>query len=219
MKAVIYGRVSTEDQRLGPSAQLSSCRSWCESQGYEVGGEFVDHGISGGASLEKRDALMDAFNCLEAGDVLVIAKRCRLARDTMSAVVIERMVSKRGARIESADGAGNGDGPEAILMRRMLDAFAEYERAMIRARTRAALRAKKDRGQRAGNVPFGYSATESGELVKNDQEQQIISQILRLRSSGMSIRKITEAIEREGVVGRAGRPLGKSQVHNITKAA
>jgi DNA invertase Pin-like site-specific DNA recombinase len=184
-----------------------------------VGGEFVDHGISGGASLEKRDALMDAFNCLEAGDVLVIAKRCRLARDTMSAVVIERMVSKRGARIESADGAGNGDGPEAILMRRMLDAFAEYERAMIRARTRAALRAKKDRGQRAGNVPFGYSATESGELVKNDQEQQIISQILRLRSSGMSIRKITEAIEREGVVGRAGRPLGKSQVHNITKAA
>lgn len=219
MKAVIYGRVSTEDQRLGPSAQLSSCRSWCESQGYEVGGEFVDHGISGGASLEKRDALMDAFNCLEAGDVLVIAKRCRLARDTMSAVVIERMVSKRGARIESADGAGNGDGPEAILMRRMLDAFAEYERAMIRARTRAALRAKKDRGQRAGNVPFGYSATESGDLVKNDQEQQIISQILRLRSSGMSIRKITEAIEREGVVGRAGRPLGKSQVHNITKAA
>lgn len=219
MKAVIYGRVSTEDQRLGPSAQLSSCRSWCESQGYEVGGEFVDHGISGGASLEKRDALMDAFNCLEAGDVLVIAKRCRLARDTMSAVVIERMVSKRGAHIESADGAGNGDGPEAILMRRMLDAFAEYERAMIRARTRAALRAKKDRGQRAGNVPFGYSATESGELVKNDQEQQIISQILRLRSSGMSIRKITEAIEREGVVGRAGRPLGKSQVHNITKAA
>lgn len=38
----------------------------------------------------------------------------------------------------TADGAGNGEGPEAALMRTLLDTFAAYERALIRARTRAA---------------------------------------------------------------------------------
>lgn len=49
---------------------------------------------------------------------------------------IEKEVKKRGARIISAAGEGTeSDDPGQILMRRMVDAFAEYERAIIKRRT------------------------------------------------------------------------------------
>jgi DNA invertase Pin-like site-specific DNA recombinase len=36
------------------------------------------------------------------------------------------------------------------------EVVVEYERALIRARTRAALQAKRARGERVGAVPYGY---------------------------------------------------------------
>jgi len=47
--------------------------------------------------------------------------------------MIERLVERNGGRILSADGIGAGEGPESALLRAMVRAFAEYERALIRA--------------------------------------------------------------------------------------
>lgn len=41
-------------------------------------------------------------------------------------------------------------------MRRIVDAFVEYERLVIRARTRAALTVKRSRGERIGGIPYGH---------------------------------------------------------------
>ena len=60
MRAIIYIRVSTEDQNLGPKAQQDTCENFCAREGIEVAGVFVDHGVSGGTALEKRDGLLDA---------------------------------------------------------------------------------------------------------------------------------------------------------------
>src|SRR5437016_1706481 len=89
--------------------------------------------------------------------VILVAKRDRLARDPMVAAVAESLAARAGAVVVSADGAGNGDDPGAVLMRRMVDAFAEYERALIRARTRSALAVKRGRGERISrHVPYGF---------------------------------------------------------------
>ena len=116
-----------------------------------------DRGVSGGAEIDKRPGLIAALEALrtERAGILVVAKRDRLARDVLVAAMVERLCQREGARIQSADGTGNGDSPEAKLLRTMIDAFAAYERALIRARTRAALAAKKARGERVGGVPYG----------------------------------------------------------------
>ena len=101
MGAVIYIRVSTEDQRLGPEAQLSQCERMAQSMGLHVDSVHTDHGVSGAATLDKRDALMDAMNDLGKGDVLIIAKRDRLARNVMMASTIEHIVKKKGARMSA----------------------------------------------------------------------------------------------------------------------
>jgi DNA invertase Pin-like site-specific DNA recombinase len=69
-------------------------------------------------------------------------RKDRLGRDVVAVALVERLISRKGARLVSAAGEGtDSDDPTAILMRRIVDAFSEYERLLIGARTKAALRA------------------------------------------------------------------------------
>lgn len=73
--------------------------------------------------------------------------RDRLARDVLTAAFVDRLCERAGARVDQADGTGNGTGPEAQFLRSVSDAFAAYERALIRARMKAALAVKKAKGE------------------------------------------------------------------------
>ena len=80
-------------------------------------------------------------------------------------------------------------------MRNIVNAFAEYERALIRARTRAALAVKRAKGERVGDVPFGYQlAADRVHLEPLAAEQNIIAAIRRLRGDGLSIREIAHGV-------------------------
>ena len=148
--------------------------------------------------------------------VLVVAKRDRLARDVMAAAMLERMVVDAGARIVSAAGEGtDSNDPSAVLMRTLVDAFAQYERAMIAARTKAALGAKRARGERAGTVPYGFTADAAGRLAPCAAERAVIAQVHALRAAGLSQRAIVAELARAGVVGRTGNGLALLQVQNI----
>jgi len=97
--------------------------------------------------------------------------------------VFERQISKKGARIVSAAGEGTEtDDPSAIFTRRILDAVGELERALTAARTRAALRAKRARGERAGTEPFGFRVNGDGRPPHPQAyEQQAIAVIHECR--------------------------------------
>lgn len=206
--AVAYVRVSTDDQALGPEAQRAAIGRWAASAGVEVVEWCDDHGISGGAPYEDRPALQRAIVALEerGAGVLVVAKRDRLARDVMTAAIVERMAERVGARILAADGTGNGEGPEAMLMRSIVDAFAQYERALIRARTKAALGVKRSRGERVGEVPIGFAAPVEGSALAADvEEQRAIARARELRAGGASIRTIAATLTGEGFRARGTR--------------
>jgi DNA invertase Pin-like site-specific DNA recombinase len=204
MRAVAYLRVSTNEQSesgLGLDAQRAAVLAECERTGTTLDAVFTDEGVSGGAELEDCPALVSALDALDDDAVLVVAKRDRLGRDVYRLALIERMAERAGARIVSADGTGNGDDPAALLMRRMVDAFAEYERALIRSRTSAALRAKVARGERLGRPRYGWRV-EDGELVPVEAEQAVVRQVADLRAQGLSQRAIAAALG-----------LPKSKVH------
>lgn len=206
-KAVAYIRVSTDEQALGPEAQRGAIERWAAANGVTVVAWFDDLGVSGGAPLEERPGLSAAVAAIETmgAGVLAIAKRDRLARDVMTAAIVGRLVERNGARILTADGTGNGTGPEAALMQTMVDAFAEYERALIRARTRAALAVKRSRGERVGSIPIGSTLGEAGKLAKHEGEAAAVARVHELRRAGVSIRRIADALEAEGYQARGAR--------------
>ncbi len=219
--AVAYLRVSTTEQHLGPEAQRAAIETWAKREGVAVVAWHTDAGVSGGSDLADRPALVAALGELRASraGVLVIAKRDRLARDIGVAAAIERAVKASGAKVLSADGAANGDSAADGFLRAMLDAAAQYERALIRGRTSAALQAKRARGERAGEVPYGYSATPEGRLLPNAVEQSIIAVVRELRAAGMSLRAVVSELARRGIVARTGRALQLTQVARIAKVA
>ena len=207
-RAVAYLRVSTEDQALGPEAQRAAIEGWAERQGVQVLSWHLDQGVGGATPIEDRPGLLAALQDLEdlEAGLVVVAKWDRLARDVMIAAMVERMVERVGARIVSADGVGVGDGPEAALMRAMVQAFSAYERALIRSRTSSALRALRAKGQRAGEVPLGYRLAEDGKgLLEDTVEMEAICQVRQLRAEGWSYRKIAAELNRRGV-----RPRGQA---------
>lgn len=207
-QAIAYLRVSTEDQRLGPKAQKEQIQRWAKSQGIEVLQAITDQGVSGGAPLDKRPGLMQAIARLRelGAGVLIVAKRDRLARDVVSAAMIERLAERNGAVIRSADGTGNGNSPEQALMRGMMDLLAQYERALIRARTKAAAQAKKALGERWGSVPYGFRLAKDGKTLDLDpMEQHALDQIKTLRAAGVSLRAIRDTLNAEQAPCRGRR--------------
>ena len=216
--AVGYVRVSTDEQSLGPDAQRAAIEKWAQARGVRVAAMFEDHGISGGAPAEKRPGLLAALAALRenGAGLLVAAKRDRIARDTVIAAMVEQAAGRAGATLTTADGSSDWAGPEGQLMRGIVDVFAAYERGVIRSRTRAALAVKRSRGERTGQVPYGYSLAADGvHLEENPAEQAIIGGIRTLRAAGLSLRTVTAECERRGLVSRAVRPLALTQIARI----
>jgi len=225
MRIFAYLRVSTDQQAesgAGLSAQIEACQRWAESQKAVLHSTFSDHGISGSTGIEKRPSLMEAINCLENGDVLVVAKRDRIGRDPIHVAMIEASAKRKGARIVSAAGEGTEDNnPSSVFMRRLIDAFAEFERNIICERTKAAMQAKKKKNERVGYIPFGYRLAEDGiHIEKDESEQSILEQIRDLMREGLSTRKLAAEMNRRGAFNRGGAKWNHASIHRVmTKIA
>jgi DNA invertase Pin-like site-specific DNA recombinase len=215
-KAVVYVRVSTEDQQLGPQAQLAAIQRYCDAKGIQIMSVHTDHGVSGAAEIDRCPALLDAIDAMKAtgAALLIAAKRDRVARDVMKAAMVEQLVQRAGGMVVSAAGEGEGTDAASQLMRTLVDAFAAYERALIAQRTTAALAVKKAKGQRTGGVPWGFDANPSGQLVANDEEVSLIQRCRSLRARGMKLREIATQLNQEGVTLR-GRQLYEMKVHRL----
>lgn len=219
--AIGYLRVSTDEQKLGPEAQRAAIEAWAAREGVAVVAWHVDAGVSGGSDIDARPALVAALGALRVAraGVLAVAKRDRLARDVAVAATIEKATAAAGARVVAADGAGNGDSPADAFMRAIVDGASAYERALIRARTKAALAAKRARGERAGAVPYGFTADDAGRLTPCPAEQEVITAVRELRAAGLPLRAVVAELDRRGLVSRSGRPLALTQVARVVKAA
>jgi len=222
-RAIGYVRVSTDEQHLGPIAQRDALERWCAAQGATLVSVHEDLGVSGGAPLDERPALIAALAELEqlGAGLLLVAKRDRLARDAFAAGVIHREVEARGAAIVSADGMGNGVDPADVLMRQMLDAFAQYERGVIRARTRAALMVKRRRQEFLGGrtAPYGCRVAGDGvHLEPEAGEQEVIVAAKRLHAQGLSLRAVASQLAERGALARNGQPFVAAQVQRMLRS-
>lgn len=207
-KAIGYIRVSTDkqaDEGVSLDAQRAKIESWCKANDCELVAVVPDAGISGGAELDKRPGLLLALESvkLHKAAVLVVTKRDRLARDYMIAGMAERLFSKAGAKVVVTDGGGNGDAPEDMLMRGIQDVFAQYERLLIKFRTKVALAHKKARGEKYAPVPFGFREVEK-RLVAVESEALVVARILRERKAGATLQSIADGLNNQGIKGKRG---------------
>ena len=103
-------------------------------------------------------------------------------------------------------------------MLNIMTAVSQWEREAIGERTRDAMSHKRTNGERVGNIQFGYRLCSDGKHVEPDPaEQEVLDEILRLRSGGATLRGIAAALNRRGSRTRRGSAWRLEHVARITK--
>src|ERR1041384_5586905 len=90
---------------------------------------------------------------LREGDVVVVWKLDRLSRSLKDLLHILEKTEAAGANFRSLTEAIDTSGPAGRMLMQMLGSFAEFERAMVRERTRMGLKAAAARGRKGGRQP------------------------------------------------------------------
>jgi DNA invertase Pin-like site-specific DNA recombinase len=137
-----YARVSTQDQN--PDLQLDALKA--------VGCEKVFVEKASGAQRE-RPELKAALEYVRAGDTLVVWKLDRLARSLKQLIESVELLAGREIGFRSLTEAIDTTTAGGKLVFHIFGSLAEFERSIIRERTRAGLDAARARGRTGGRPP------------------------------------------------------------------
>ena len=224
MKAIGYVRVSTDAQvERGVSLEMQEekLRAYASLLDLNLIEIIHDDGISA-KSVGKRPGMQRALKMLTTGEVrhLVIFKLDRAFRNAREALEVAEMLQKNGFGLHSATERIDTTSSHGKLFYTMLAAMAEWERNVISERTAAALQSKKLRGERVGEIPFGYALDTDGvHLMPDAQEQRIIARIRELKGRGHSFRQIAAELNRDGYTTKKGAAWTHRQVSRIYREA
>ncbi len=126
MPLIGYARVSTEDQTPLPQSEALQTAGCVEI--------FEEHASGGNRA---RPVLARVLERVQSGDTLVVVRIDRLARSLSHLLeVIERLEAK-GAFFRSLQDPIDTASPQGKFTLQVLGAAAEFERALIRERTKA----------------------------------------------------------------------------------
>jgi DNA invertase Pin-like site-specific DNA recombinase len=140
---------------------------------------------------------------------VVAYKLDRLFRDCADCLAVTATWDRRDVSLHLVDLGGQAIDTATAMGRFFLTVMAgaaEMERNLIRERTTAALAHKAARGERVGQVPFGYEVAPCGVLLAPlEAEQAVIRVIQDARAVGLSYRAIADSLNADKVPARGTR--------------
>ena len=181
-RAVIYARVSTDEQTKGYSlqTQIESCKQYAVERGYVLLHIFSED--YSGASLDRPELNnVRDFLANDDVDVVIVYDVDRLARKSIYQALIEEEFMRDGAVIEYVIGQYD-DSDEGRLQKQIRGSIAEYEKAKILERSKRGKRGKAMSGfvLVGSRPPYGYSVVSEPHkawLEINEEEAEIVRAI------------------------------------------
>jgi DNA invertase Pin-like site-specific DNA recombinase len=150
MRAALYVRVSTLDQNL--DNQLDDLRKYVAQRVWGKATEYADKASGAKDNRPALDSLLKAGRRREF-DVVVVWRLDRLGRSLKHLLdVLHELTALRIAFVSLNEGI-DATTPAGRLQLHLLGAFAEFERARIQERVRAALARARREGKRLGRSP------------------------------------------------------------------
>lgn len=218
MRVLGYIRVSTEKQEESLDVQKTLIDNYSRQIKAEQFLCFIDDGVGGQVSIEKRPGLLKLLTTVKKGDRVVVQKRDRLARDLLLILTIEKEISKRGAKIISLAGEGTQlDGYHGNFITNIFDSFSQMERAIIKERTKAMMMAKREKGLRLGKIPYGKKLSADGIHLENcEEELQLIQQMIKW-SEKYTFVDIEKMMKKKEIKNRQGNYWDDAMINYIVK--
>ena len=210
-RAVSYMRVSTLTQIDNTSfeVQAEKIELHCKLHDIELVNVFKDEGISA-KGFEARDDynrmidfVSDKSNEI---DMILVYKADRIHRSLKNLMIMIDFLQEIEVDFISITEQFDTSTAQGLLFLQMLGSFSEFERKVIAERTKSGRLANgKKHVHPGGKPPIGFKL-ENKVYKVDEKEAQVIREIFRLRSKGLSLKAIGNEVG-----------MSKQRVHYILK--
>jgi putative DNA-invertase from lambdoid prophage Rac len=189
LRAGLYARVSTNDQQTLPM-QSRALREYAARRGWTVSLQ-VREVNSGAAKREAREKLLEAARRRQI-DVVLVWRLDRWGRSVTDLLATLQELEQFGVGFVSLTEALDLTTPVGRAMAGLLAIFAEFEREILRERTRAGLAQARQNGKRLGRPETaGLQSAEIRKLYRAGTSKAEIAR--RLEIGRTSVRRILGA--------------------------
>lgn len=185
MKAVIYARYSSDNQREESiEGQLRECKEYAEKNGITILRSYIDRALS--AKTDNRPEFQKMVQDSAKGlfDTVLVWKLDRFARNRYDSAHYKAQLRKNGVKVVSAT-ENISDGPEGIILESMLEGMAEYYSAELAQKINRGLRENALKGKNnGGRIPLGYQLGEDRYLKIDPLTAPIVREIYQRYAQG-----------------------------------
>src|SRR5258707_7820287 len=186
LRVALYARVSTHDQQTLP-LQIRALREYAAKRDWTIVAQIREVG-SGASQRELRKSLIAAARRREI-DVVLVWRLDRWGRSVADLVSTLQELQHLGVAFVSLTEALDLTTPAGRAMAGLLAVFAEFEREILRERTRAGLAQARLNGKRLGRPETaGLQAAEIRKLYRAGASKSEIAR--RLEIGRTSVRRI-----------------------------
>ena len=205
MKAVIYARYSSDNQREESiDGQLRECKEYAERNDITVLGTYIDRALSAKTDNRPEFQRMIKDSAKHLFDVVIVWKLDRFSRNRFDSAHNKAILRKNGVKVISAKEAIAEDST-GILLESMLEGYAEYYSAelaekVIRGMTENALKCKYN----GAGVPLGF-------VIDNEQHYQVdpvtaplVVEVFNLYADGVTIIELVKLLNDREIKSRRG---------------
>ena len=216
MKAVIYARYSSDNQREESiEGQIRECTAFAEKNGITILRHYIDRAFS--AKTDNRPEFQNMIK--DSGkrlfDMIIVWKLDRFARNRYDSARYKATLKKNGVKVVSATEVIS-DGAEGIIPESVLEGYAEYYSAdlsekVVRGMTENALKSKYNGGTR----PIGY-------LIDSDQCFQLdpltvsfVREAFQRYDEGATMTQIRDWLNEQGVKNTRGQKMTYNSVQHL----
>ncbi len=218
MKAVIYARYSSDNQREESiEGQIRECTEYAVRNDITILTSYIDRALS--ARTADRPNFQRMIRDSEKGlfDVVLVWKLDRFSRDRYDSAHYKHILKKNGVRVISAR-ENISEGPEGIILESMLEGYAEYYSAELsekiqRGQKENALKCRNN----GGNIPLGYVVGEDGVLSVDPIAAPLVTEIFTRYESGETLKAIAESLNKRGLRTRKGNAFRIATLSLILK--
>lgn len=212
IKAVAYLRTSSAanvgSDKDSDKRQRAAIEAFAKSAGYELVGEYYDAAVSGADPIDQRPGFMEMLRLVASNGAktIIVESPDRFARDLIVQLTGHDMLKAQGIALvpTTAPDFFTEDTPTAVLVRQVLGAIAQFDKASTVAKLAAARKRKRETtGRCEGRKPLSETNPEAVAMARK---------LSARRKRKPSLRAIAMELASAGYVNERGKPYNPKSV-------
>lgn len=207
--AVAYLRTSSAtnvgEDKDSQKRQMSAITAYAEKHGIAIVRTFYDKAVKGSESVENRPGFAEMLEYMASNGarIILVENASRFSRDLITQETGYSFLKQQGYTLVAVDDpdAFTAETPTAVMIRQILGAISQFEKASLVAKLAGARLRKR---QATGRCEGPKQAPEAHRTLAQ-----------RLHSEGLSLRQISAKLASEGFVAPSGNAYGAESIKRM----